>query len=161
MTQCHRINSITFRQKRTGKFFQEEQSTWLTGHEGRGNPRRWLMTKSHPQRQTLPLHPTTKRSICPSDDLVTTEKQAWTDCVGEGGDMSCPAFETGQRVLFDRERMKFRTQPMCLFFLFGNRREFCGEMRFPECDVTDATDPEDRCQLGSLRPKLANPFRVC
>lgn len=111
------------------------------------------MSQRHPQAESLPHH-SAERAIRAADDLVGSEEQAGADRIGVGRNQRRAALETGERVLFDRQRMQLCSQAMCLFFPLGLRRELRGEVGFPEGDVTDAADAEDDRQLSSIRGVL-------
>lgn len=113
--------SVTFSNQRTGQILQEEQATGLSGHKCRRNPRGRLVSQGHPERQALPLHSTAEGAVSAADDLIAAEEQAWADRIGERRDMRRAALETGQGILFDRQRMQLGTQPMSLLLPFGHR----------------------------------------
>ena len=145
-------SSIALGSQWPGEFTQEEQTARLRRHEGRWDPRSWLVAESHPERQSLPHHASSECAVCAANDLVTPEEQAGADRIGEGRDECRSALEARQRVLLDRERMELRAEAMCLLLPFVDGRELTGEVWLPEGDVADATDAEDHAQLGTFAP---------
>ncbi len=87
------------------------------------------MTQGHPERKPLPLHPSSKRSIRTADDFIATQEETWPDGIGEGRNVCGPAFEAGQCVLFDRQGVKLRPQPMGLLFPLGHRSKLINSAR--------------------------------
>ena len=118
------------------------------------------MTQGHPEGKPLPLHPSSKRSVRTADDFIATQEEARPDGIGEGRNVCGPAFEAGQGVLVDRQGVQLRPQPMGLLFPLGHRSKLGGKMRFPERDVTDPANAENRRQLGSCSPHFADFFGV-
>src|SRR6266851_2098221 len=146
----HPPPSIAHRQQRLGQLAHIIQSSRQRRHVGAGNPRGRLKLERHSQRQSLPLHATIERAVGAADDPVRRQKQSGADRVGEGRNQSGPALETRQGILFDRQRVQLRTQPVGWFFPIGFGRVLGGKVRLPKRNVANAADAEHSYEAPAL-----------
>src|SRR5690606_19081561 len=106
--------------------------------------------QGHPKGESLPLHPTSKFSICPPNRIIGFGKQSRPNRICEGWDECGPAFKAGKGILLDRERMELSSDPVILVEPGLVVFKFSTKLRLPESNVTGAPDPIDHNQSGTL-----------
>lgn len=79
-------------------------------------------------------------SIRPADRIIRLQEQAGIDRVGIARHECGAAFEAGDGILLDGQRMQIRAQPMRLLRPLSVAVKFCGKMRLPKSDMKHPAD---------------------